>query len=205
MIFKLFFSFIILAFTTEKKYVYLTIDDGPSSITLQICDILKKHNAKASFFVLGQNVKKYPKMLERIYDDGHLVGNHTYSHINFYKKKDNISLIKEEIKKAEDEIVKVIGIKPSYLRYPYGYISPKAVQIASDMGYKTINWDFGWDWSKADESDIISRYLRNLIPGRIILMHDNPRRNKMALRLIEALVEEGEKRGLIFVRLDEGR
>ncbi|MGC8867402.1 MAG: polysaccharide deacetylase family protein [Elusimicrobiales bacterium] len=203
--FLIIFIFIMICSANDKRYIYLTIDDGPSALTSDICDLLKKHKAKASFFVLGKNVKRYPKMLERIFADGHLVGNHTYSHINFYKKRDDIFLIRQEIKKAEDEIFRIIGVKPLYLRYPYGYHSQKAIEIASDMGYKVINWDFGYDWKNDDEDVIISRYRKNILAGKIILMHDTAKRNKMALRLLKALLEEGEKKGLVFVRLDEVR
>lgn len=200
MISLLFFSFLI--FAVENK-IYLTIDDGPSSITQHICDLLRKYNAKATFFVLGQNVKRYPDMLKKIYEDGHLVANHTYSHINFYKRYDK-RLIIEEIKKTEDIVLKTISYKTTYLRYPYGYYSKEALEIANSLGYRVVNWSFGYDWNPYSEQKIIESYLKHINKGEIILVHDNPRRDKMVLRILERILEEGQKKGLSFVRLDEG-
>ncbi|MCX7905376.1 MAG: polysaccharide deacetylase family protein [Elusimicrobiales bacterium] len=194
----------IFLFSDDKKYVYLTVDDGPSSITNQICDLLSKYNAKATFFVLGENVKRYPDMLKRIYLDGHLVASHTYSHINFCKlKNENKQLLVSEIKKTEVEIFKIINYKPSYLRYPYGCYSKKVINIAKELGYKVVNWDFGYDWHSYNEERIISEYLKNLKHKNIILVHDSPKRNKMVLRVIEEILKEGKRKNLNFIRLDE--
>lgn len=187
---------------SAKNQIYLTIDDGPSSITDEICDILKKHSVKATFFVLGQNVKRYPNMLKRIYNDGHLIANHTYSHINFYKRY-NKELIIEEIKKTENLILDLISYKTTYLRYPYGYYSKQGLEIAKSLGYKVVNWDFGYDWNSYEEDKILQAYLKNLREGQILLIHDNPKRNKMVLRILEKILEEAQRRGFVFVRLDE--
>ncbi|MCX7642101.1 MAG: polysaccharide deacetylase family protein [Elusimicrobiales bacterium] len=205
MILKICLIICIFLISEEKKNIYLTIDDGPSSITMEICELLSKYNAKATFFVLGQNVKKYPDMLKRIYSDGHLVASHTYSHINFYKLKgDKRRLMEDEIKKAEIEILKIIKYKPNYLRYPYGYYSKQAQEIAKEIGYKVINWSFGYDWHSYDEGKILSEYIKHINPGEIILVHDTPKRNKMTLRILEKILEEGKRKKLNFVRLDEG-
>lgn len=188
---------------SAKNQIYLTIDDGPSSITDQICDLLNKYNAKATFFVLGQNVKRYPDMLKRIHKDGHLIGNHTYSHINFYKRYDK-DLIIEEIKKTESIILELISYKTNYLRYPYGYYSKQGLEIAKKLGYKVVNWSFGYDWNPYDEEKILQAYLNHIREGEIILVHDTPKRNKMILRILERILEEGKNKGLVFVRLDEG-
>lgn len=196
----LLFSFLLLG---ENKRIYLTIDDGPSLVTSQLLEILRKHNVKATFFVLGVNIERYPDALKRIYKEGHLVGNHTYSHKNFYKARYDDKMLTEEIKKTEDEIIKIIGYKPRYLRYPYGFTSKTAMEIAASLGYKVVNWDFGYDWNPYDEERIINEYIKNLKPGSIILIHDTPKRKKMVLRLVEKIIIEAKKRGLEFARLDE--
>ena len=202
--FFVYISFFLLGINKDcRDCIYLTIDDGPSSITTEILKLLSDHNVKGTFFVLGSNVKKYPDVVRSIYKDGHLIANHTYSHKNFYKVKPTVDVLREEIKKTEEEIIKIIGYKPGYLRYPYGYISKEARDVASSLGYRVINWDFGYDWHPYSEDVIISQYIKNLKPGSIILIHDLPQRKKMVLRLIEEIIKEGKRKGYRFVRLDE--
>lgn len=203
MFLKFFLYMSLFILSIDKNNIYLTIDDGPSSITNELCDLLLKYDVKATFFVLGENVKKYPQALKYIYNNGHLVANHTYSHKNFYKIKANRDLLETEIKKAEEEIVKLINYKPIYLRYPYGYSSKQAIEVARFLGYKVINWSFGYDWHPYSEDKIISEYIKNLKPGSIILVHDTPKRNKMVLRVVEEIFKEAKKKNLKFVKIDE--
>jgi len=188
-----------------KKYIALTFDDGPSSITPELCDLLKEYGVKATFFVLGINVKRYPENLKRIYNDGHLIGIHTYSHKNFYKIKDDVLEveIRNEIKKAEDEVYNVIGIRPKLLRYPYGYNKYKAIEIAKSMGYDVYNWSFGYDWNDIDIDKLLSLYLKNIKPGAILLLHDTPKRNKRVIELTRKIIEQAKNNGYEIVRLDE--
>ncbi len=198
-----------ILYSNEKKSikeVALTYDDGPSYITPELCDLLKKYNVKATFFVLGENVKKYPQYLKRIKEDGHLIGSHTYSHINFYRLKKNPEIekiIKDEIKKTEEEIIKVTGEKPVFLRFPYGYSDKKGIKIANELGYKVYNWSFGYDWNNISDEDLIKRYIANIKPGSIFLMHEGYKKTDRVLKLTEALIQELTKRGYKIVRLDE--
>lgn len=192
----------------SKKEVSLTYDDGPSKTTPYLLDMLKKYNVKATFFVLGENVKKYPQYLKRIKEDGHLIGSHTYSHKNFYKYKNEIELgklIEKEIMTSENEIKKVNGEKPSFLRYPYGYNKETGLDIASKLGYKVYNWTFGCDWDKSDDEKIINRYLAHIKPGAIFLIHDTGQklRKERTLKITETLIQELNKTGYKIVRLDE--
>lgn len=191
---------------TSKNEVALTYDDGPSQNTPALCDILKKYNVKATFFVLGENVKRYPGYLKRIKDDGHLIGSHTYSHKNFYKFKNNpdiVNMIEDEIIRTENEIKKITGEKPVYLRYPYGYNAKIGIDTAKKLGYKVYNWSFGYDWNKIGEEELLKKYISNIKPGAIFLMHDKKSKTNRVLNLTEKLIEELNKRGYKPVRLDE--
>jgi len=188
-----------------KKYIALTFDDGPSRITPQLCDLLKNYQVKATFFVLGENVKRYPQYLKRIKDDGHLIGSHTYHHKNFYKvPKDKVeSEIKEEIKKTEDEIYKAIGVKPTILRYPYGYSKPIGISIAKSMGYDVYNWTFGYDWNDIDLDKLVDMYVKNIKPGAILLLHDTEKRKGRIIELTKRIIENAKSQGYEILRLDE--
>jgi len=189
----------------EKNYIALTFDDGPSLITPKLCELLKKYNVKATFFVLGENVRRYPENLKRIKNDGHLIGSHTYSHKNFYKiSKGNLrDEIVSEIKKTEDEIYKVVGIKPNILRYPYGYNRSLGIEIAKELGYDVYNWTFGYDWNNIDIEKLAQMYIENIKPGAILLLHDTPKRKGKVLELTKRIIEEAKRRGYEIVRLDE--
>lgn len=186
--------------------VALTYDDGPSRLTPQLLALLKKYNVKATFFVLGSNVKKYPSYLKMIKDEGHLIGNHTYSHKNFYRLKKDVnlpSIIEEEILKTEAEIKKITGEKPVFLRYPYGYNKKTGIDIAHKLGYKVYNWSFGYDWNRMDDEKLAQKYIEHIKPGAIFLMHDHNTKTKRSLKLTEKIIEELNKRGIKTVRLDE--
>ncbi|MCX7647977.1 MAG: polysaccharide deacetylase family protein [Elusimicrobiales bacterium] len=190
----------------SKNEIALTYDDGPSPDTLALCDILKKYGVKATFFVLGENVKRYPGYLKRIKEDGHLIGSHTYSHKNFYKFKNNpdmAKIIEDEIIRTENEIKKITGEKPVYLRYPYGYNAKIGIDMAKKMGYKVYNWSFGYDWNKIDDEELVNKYISNIKPGAIFLMHDRKSKTDRVLNLTQKLIEELNKRGYKTVGLDE--
>lgn len=111
--------------TTKKaapvspKTVYLTFDDGPSDLTGQVLDILKKNKIGATFFVLGEQVKKYPQLISRIYEEGHAIGNHTYDH-NYTELYQSFPAFWDQIKETEEEIHLITGERPQLVRAPGG-------------------------------------------------------------------------------------
>src|SRR5580765_718578 len=103
------------------KKAYLTFDDGPNSnYTPKILDILKENNIKATFFVCGKNVKKNPEILKRIADEGHLIGNHSYSH-SLLK---SIIFFSPEVEKTNNMVKEIVGKTPKFYRAPYGLTMP---------------------------------------------------------------------------------
>ncbi|KAI9025268.1 hypothetical protein CLU79DRAFT_82270 [Phycomyces nitens] len=117
----------------------LTFDDGPSNYTSTLLDILDEYHIKATFCVMGSNVKKYPEVLQRIYDSGHQIASHTYSHPHL------MSLTNEEIiyeiKATEEAIEEAIGIRPRYLRPPYGEADDRVKSLLRTMGYRVLMWN----------------------------------------------------------------
>jgi len=158
-------------FETDKK-IALTFDDGPNEITLLVLQILKKHNVKATFFCIGKNIEKHPEILKRIMDEGHIVGNHSYSHSNvfdFYRKNRVI----EEIRKTDALIESILGKKVQLFRPPYGVTNPSIRRALEVTKHKVIGWNIrSLDGILKDEKIIFARIKNRIAPGGIVLLHD---------------------------------
>lgn len=153
----------------NQKYVALTFDDGPhKDYTPQILDTLKKYNAKATFYVLGNRVSYYPDIVKRAYEEGHEIGNHTWSHPNLTSLSQE-SLI-EEINNASNEIAKITGKMPATIRPPYGAYNETVQDFVS---MPIILWSVDTlDWKHKSSARIKQVIQTNVTDGSIILMHD---------------------------------
>lgn len=155
----------------KGRAIALTFDDGPAPpFTEQILDILRHHQAPATFFVCGKNVERFPEVIRRIQEEGHALGNHTYSHpFLFFCGRSKIA---DEIDRTQEAIEKVTGYRPAIFRPPYGIRWFGLSRVLSDRGMKLIQWsDTGFDW-KYQTDAIVRAALRNLVPGAVILLHD---------------------------------
>jgi peptidoglycan-N-acetylglucosamine deacetylase len=155
----------------NKKRVALTFDDGPDEVyTPKILDILNEKKIQATFFVIGQQVSEAPEIVKRIMNEGHEIGNHSWSHPNFMEL--TASELIKEIKSAETEINSLTGKFTSILRPPYGFVTKSDIQIINDLGYKVIMWSVDTlDWTGLTDAEIISIVNRDLTEGAIILQH----------------------------------
>jgi len=193
----------------KVKKVSLTFDDGPyGNATEKILDILKEKNVKATFFVLGNNVKKYPQILKRMAAEGHLIGNHGLDHskLLFLKSRKNYS---KNINASEEKIFSILGKRPKFFRPPWGLKSLEMMLALRSKSYSIILWDiitldpFSW----AGKKIILGKIINNLRPGSIIVLHDGrdtkidyPREN-----IIEALpniIDSIQMKGFEIVPLD---
>ncbi|GMX63760.1 hypothetical protein Elgi_32400 [Paenibacillus elgii] len=154
-----------------SKQVALTFDDGPDGkYTPKILDILKQHNVKATFFVVGSQVSKYPDFLKRIHEEGHAIGNHTWDHANLTKLTD--AKIKQELKETDDWVEQTVGIYPSMVRAPYGAISASVKETVEKTGRPLIGWNVDpRDWAGTAPKDIIANIQTHTKPGSVILLH----------------------------------
>ncbi|MDR0486415.1 MAG: polysaccharide deacetylase family protein [Elusimicrobiota bacterium] len=178
------------------KKISLTFDDGPGRSTDFVLKLLKEKNVKATFFLLGTQVEKNPKLAKRILEEGHEIGNHTYSHLNFYSYSESsrAEVIERELMKSGKILSRVLGINPRLVRYPNGYSKPDALEIAERYGYKVINWSFGEDWKrKIKNGQMYSQYLRAVSNGAILLFHDT-HKNSKSLSFLPKLIDEIKKR-----------
>ncbi len=150
----------------------ITFDDGPNEpYTSQILDILDKYNVKATFFMVGRNVEKFPKTARKVAEAGHVIGNHTYNHRGPLLNTPLRAI--GEIKRAE-EAIKKATFTPLYLfRSPYGAANRELFRQAEKLGYIICQWSVNaGDWRGADPEKIKKRVLSGAENGTIILMHD---------------------------------
>lgn len=158
---------------TTMPYIALTFDDGPHAVhTPRLLDMLRKRNIKATFYVVGTNVKRYPSIIRRIVAEGHEIANHTVNHPNLSKMSN--SGVRKELNDARDSIIATCGVKPRTMRPPYGALTTsQRAWIHKEYGYPTILWDVDPnDWRKPGASVVTSRILNNTRNGSIVLAHD---------------------------------
>lgn len=180
----------------DKPMVALTFDDGPyGKVTNRIVKTLKKHDSRATFFVVGNRIPKYPETLKNAAKNGNQIGTHTYAHTNLSKLKK--AAIKKEMKRAVASIEEVIGEPPSILRPPYGSANAK-VQKAVDLPMICWNVDTV-DWSKKSKKAVLKE-CKNIQDGDIVLMHDLYSNTAAA---VEKLVPALKKKGYQLVTVEE--
>lgn len=158
--------------TTQELRAALTFDDGPHpDYTPQILDILKAADVKATFFLLGKYVNQFPEIVKRMHEDGHDIGNHSWTHLPLAFQ--TVSVIREELQKTNDVIRGITGKEVTLFRPPYGNRDPRVLAIANQLGMRTISWSITcWDWSSPPEQKIMGYVQRGLTPGAIVLLHD---------------------------------
>lgn len=155
----------------EGRQIALTFDDGPSApFTEQVLDILRRYDVPATFFACGKNVERFPEVVQRIQREGHVLGNHTYSHpLLLFRTPKRMA---EEIDRAQDAIEKITGERPSLFRPPYGVRGFRISSILRKRGLRMVQWSgTGYDWKYAKDA-VIRATVRRLAPGVIILLHD---------------------------------
>jgi peptidoglycan/xylan/chitin deacetylase (PgdA/CDA1 family) len=154
-------------------YIAITFDDGPSAtLTPKLLDLLAAHHIKATFFVIGENVANYPKIVERAAREGHEIANHSWSHPNFGKMSDEG--VRRQLWRTDDAIKNVTGVRPALLRPPYGSITARQKHwIHDEFGYQIILWDVDpYDWKRPGPSVVSNRILKETRSGSIVLSHD---------------------------------
>ena len=188
---------------TDEKKVALTFDDGPHyKYTEQILDILKKYGVKATFFVIGVNAEKYPQKVKRISDEGHEIGNHTYSHLNL--KELDEKEIRQELIKGERIIEKITAKKTKLLRPPGGTYSDAVVKTASEMGCDVILWSQDTrDWAHTPADKIACGIIDNVKGGDIVLFHDFVSPDTPTPEALEKIIPQLLKSGYKFVTVSE--
>lgn len=177
-----------------QNHITLTFDDGPKPNTLIVLDLLKKYGVKATFFCIGKNIEAHPEILKRIVDEGHLIGNHSYSHshvFDFYRKNRVIA----ELEKTNALIEKIVGKKANFFRPPYGVTNPSIRRALEVTRHKTIGWNIrSMDGIIKNEKVIFNRIKNRIAPGSIVLLHDTrPKTVAVLEQLLQTLAEKNYK------------
>ncbi len=179
-------------YPNEKDTIYLTFDDGPTEgLTQWVLDTLKEYDAKATFFCLGKKVEMHPDIYKRIKDEGHGVGNHTYSHLKGWETQTGQYI--QDVDLANDLI------ESNLFRPPYGRIKSNQVRILKKR-YKIIMWNLlSMDYSIwVTPKRCASIVLNNLRPGVIIVFHDSIKAEKKMRYALVKLLKEAKRRNYMF-------
>lgn len=178
--------------SSGDKTVYLTFDDGPGPNTQDVLDVLKANDVKATFFIIGKMIRTREADLKRVYDEGHVTGNHTWDHANLAQM--NGAQVDRQLNRSAREIGSKMG---PCMRPPYGALDGEARRLSVSYGMTPVLWTRDTnDWNKASEA-AIANVLKGIQPGDVVLMHDGggDRSNTVnALReVLPKLKEKGYK------------
>lgn len=181
--------------TDNSKKVALTFDDGPHPIyTPQLLEGLKKRDVKATFFIIGKNAELYPEVIKQIYEEGHLIGNHTYSHAQLNVL--NVGEQCEEINKASNIVHNITGAYPEFIRPSFGAWDKNIICELIPV-FWTVDT---LDWTTENVDKIVRNGTKNIKDGDIILMHDYYKTSvEAAFKIIDKLQSEGFE----FVTVDD--
>ncbi|WP_433475228.1 polysaccharide deacetylase family protein [Spirillospora sp. CA-142024] len=183
------------------KSIALTIDDGPSPMwTPRMLDLLAEHEIRATFFVIGMQVKEFPKLTRRITDAGHQICNHTETHPIFIAGLPE-KRVRKEIVEAFDRIADVTGVVPQFFRSPGGAWSKTILEQVAEHGMLPIHWAVDpQDWSRPGVGHI-RRTLLDGKAGNIMLCHDGGGDRSQTIKALRTVIPKMKKRGLSFVAL----
>lgn len=179
------------------QIVYLTFDDGPHPIyTPKILDILNDYQAKACFFCIGANIKGNELLLKRIDEEGHLIGNHSYSHTGFFPILSKTKM-DADLAQCDEELFRVLNKKTKLFRPPFGVTNPRIANVVKGRGYRVVGWNIRtFDTQSSDVEKILRRIDRHLKPGSIILLHDRLEHSDELLKcILQHLTHKGYKFG----------
>lgn len=189
-----------------SKYVALTFDDGPDRrFTPRVLDVLKRHDVKATFFLMGSRAKALPDVTKRIRNEGHDIGNHTYWHPNF--EKESIGRLEWEVLETEKVLEDIVGYRPKLFRSPYGFLNEPIVRKLGQMNSMAIGWSVdSLDWMQLDSNRVQKNVLSNMHPGAVVLMHSGGHWTQDLSGMVEALdaiIPRLKKDGMTFVTVSE--
>jgi peptidoglycan-N-acetylglucosamine deacetylase len=193
-------------YSGPQKQLALTFDDGPDSVyTAKVLRVLKRHQVHATFFLIGTAVEKYPLIVKKIDDGGHLLGNHSYHHLNFW----NLScdqLLQNEILRTEDLIFNLTGKRPRFYRPPFGYILDSCESTLRSGNYIISRWDVDprdWDVKRSSVKSIENYIKEHSGDNCVVLLHCGNGDRSMTVSVLSRIIRYYKGENYKFVRLDE--
>ena len=189
---------------TSEKVLYLTFDSGyENGCTAQILDVLKEHNVKAAFFLVGNYLERNGDLVRRMVEEGHIVGNHTMHHYDMSKISDK-AVFTKELTDLETLYREVTGQElPKFYRPPQGIYSEENLKMAKELGYKTVFWSLAYvDWkndAQPSQDEAFSKLLPRTHKGAVVLLHSTSKTNA---EILDQLLTQWEELGYRFGTVD---
>lgn len=189
--------------STKNKRIALTFDDGPHPRqTKQILDVLDKYGIKATFFVIGVNVKNYPGIIFEVLERGHEIGNHTTTHSHAARL--DLNALQAEIADCEREVLLQTGKRCKLFRPPEGAMTDTMRKVVKELGYTSVFWTLDTrDWAHTPPDQISDYIIQNAKNGDIILMHDYIGANSPTVKALESFIPILLDQGFTFVTVSE--
>jgi peptidoglycan-N-acetylglucosamine deacetylase len=196
-----FFIKIICSAHTDQKEIAISFDDGPAANhTIEILQLLQKENIKATFFCIGNRIPGNENILEQVRAGGHIIGNHSYSH-HFWFDLFSSKKMLNDLKQMDQELERVIGLKPKLFRPPYGVTNPNLKKAIINGGYTPVGWSVrSMDTVIKDEKKLLGKVNSAIKPGAVFLFHDTC---KITLNILPSFIEQVKKKGYQVVSLDK--
>jgi peptidoglycan-N-acetylglucosamine deacetylase len=196
-----FFIKIVCSANTDKKEIAISFDDGPATnYTAEILQLLKQHNTKATFFCIGNRIAGNENILKRIKEEGHIIGNHSYSHHFWFDMYSSKKML-DDLKQMDHEMEKVTGMRPKLFRPPYGVTNPNLKKAIIKGDYTPVGWSVrSMDTVIKDEKKLLDKINRSLKPGAVFLFHDT---SKTTLNVLPEFIKEVKSKGYQIIPLDK--
>ena len=196
-----FFMKVLCSANTNAKQIAISFDDGPAhSYTAEILQVLKANNVPAAFFCIGKNIPGNENLLKQISDEGHIIGNHSFSH-HFWFDLFSTRKMLADVQMMSETAKDVIGKRPKLFRPPYGVTTPNMKTVMQQGGFTAIGWNIrSLDTVIKDEEKLLQKINDQLKPGAIVLLHDT---SKTTLAILPRFIEQAKSKGYEFVRIDK--
>jgi len=186
----------------SEKVIFLTFDDGPHpSITPWVIDLLREYDARGTFFCVGDNVRRYPEVCERVLREGHTLANHTMHHVKGWRTGTGDYLA--EVEDCEEALVSVGMSHRRLFRPPYGQITPRQIRALKARGYEIIQWsNLSCDYDrKLNVSQSLNAMVKQSKPGSIVVFHDSEKAENQLKWLLPKYLEAMQSKGYQFLSL----
>lgn len=189
------------SYTVDKEVIAITFDDGPHpEFTLKAIELLKKYNVKASFFCIGKKADKYPELVKKILSEGHVIGNHSFSHINGYGFL-SFKKVLADIEQGQEVFKRITDLKLQFFRPPFGVTNPNISKAVKKLKLNTFGWSIrSFDTVANDPEKVFGKISSNIQKGDVILLHDS---SQLSMEILDKLLQFLQDNNLKSVTLEK--
>jgi peptidoglycan/xylan/chitin deacetylase (PgdA/CDA1 family) len=185
----------------QARQIAISFDDGPAKkYTAEILEVLKKNNVPAAFFCIGKNIGGNEDLLRQLIAEGHIIGNHSYSH-HFWFDMFSTRKMQADIQFMSETVKENTGLRPRLFRPPYGVTTPNMRKVMDRTDYIAVGWNIrSMDTMMKEPQQLLKKITSQLKPGAVILLHDT---SQVTVSILQQLIDEAKNKGYEFVRLDK--